>query len=837
MNRNEMENLIRGVLSLNTEVRAISERKILEFQESDFYLYLEVLLQIFSDEYLGDDKIGLRTTAGIILRNSIHSADPLLQQKIESRYFSLSENEKINLKTQLIKSLNSSKISVSVCSGKIIAGIARIEVPKTPNSIFFEEIYKMLINSSNTNCTLGLLECIGTLCLFLSECSEFSFKPYAHSILKISIFKLETNEIFEIRTNSLKALGYSLEGISEIIKSENHINTLLLKIAAQCHDNNIKVTACALACMVKLVNLYYENIKFKIPEIILFLNNFLSSKDDEILYQILDFWSSLAEIEENKKEKFLDKYSVQIVPSCIEMLKKVNLDGSMWSVHKSAASCLQLISATISFDLLTVDDIQNCVLRYLSSEEIEEKEVGIVALGSLISPKGDTSKQFLSEVSDTVITYLPIEELTDVSLWCLARICEKNFDCIDPGAGLQNLVDSISNILLQQSKANINAAWVINYFSIYVSERRDKEWDFENVLTFFYDKLLGSLAFAAESVNTKNYTLTTALFTALAELINACAASSYGILDKFLDYLLNRVEKFIERSKNVTEDEFYFLEDFISNYIVLIQQIIIVRGEKSLGEFNNRILSVFIEILSIEKPTCCYGDVYMCLSQISTVVSFYTSNIPKILPFLCRDLTSEEDIILKPVVIYSGDIANITNQGFLVISNKIVPLLLNSLASSKVSSAVKPLILSVFGDVALAMSKSFEMYLDVTMSILEQILPLDRKIGESYVDSLRLSVIQLCTCILISLGDTPKLRSNLDNIIFLTKKVINEDVNRVCTKECVQILGDLVRMYGLKNELSENWVIDFISKSAVTDNKCLKKVCEKVYEIFSNSRQ
>jgi hypothetical protein len=89
---------------------------------------------------------------------------------------------------------------------------------------------------------------------------------------------------------------------------------------------------------------------------------------------------------------------------------------------------------------------------------------------------------------------------------------------------------------------------------------------------------------------------------------------------------------------------------------------------------------------------------------------------------------------------------------------------------------------------------------------------LDRRMDEEYIDSLRLNIIQLFSCVLLGIEGSAKIEQNIEKIVIMVRKVIEEDTRKRCVRECINIVGDLVSVYGRRDGLEGIWVDEFVNK-------------------------
>lgn len=107
--------------------------------------------------------------------------------------------------------------------------------------------------------------------------------------------------------------------------------------------------------------------------------------------------------------------------------------------------------------------------------------------------------------------------------------------------------------------------------------------------------------------------------------------------------------------------------------------------------------------------------------QISALETQFSPYISAFLPFLYPALKAHEDTQLCTVAVgIIGDISRALGDQSAQYAGPFMTVLLENLQSDVLNRNVKIVILSCFGDIALAIGPSFEPYLETTMNVLRQ---------------------------------------------------------------------------------------------------------------------
>merc|ERR1712168_1025276 len=182
------------------------------------------------------------------------------------------------------------------------------------------------------------------------------------------------------------------------------------------------------------------------------------------------------------------------------------------------------------------------------------------------------------------------------------------------------------------------------------------------------------------------------------------------------------------------------------------------------------------------------------LLAVSTLIEVLGDNFMKYMeafkPFLIQGLKNhEEHQVCQAAVGVTGDVCRALTVKILPFADEIMMLLLEKLGDNNVHRSIKPQILGVFGDLALAIGPEFKNYLDVVLQTLNQAS--NAQVDKSdydmieYLNELRESCLEAYTGIIQGLkgtGDTPNaeiglLNPHVPNIVHFIKCIASEDDN------------------------------------------------------------
>lgn len=823
MERQEIEKCLYNALNPNDAIRREAEMRITDFQSKDYCSFVQNVVSIFKDI---NSSMELKMLSGIILKNSLHSSDAKIQDLYEQKWSAIDNNTREYIKKQIIECFGNTNEKIANLAGSALGYIARIELSLNLYFDFFDVMVQVMQDDLKAS---AVYEAVSTCCATLTNETLFNFKMFLNTIFNICMMKLENPQTSaNIKEVALKCTMNCFKTLQDVFNNENAVIRFLNSIAMST-TTDASLTPKALICLNKFVFLNYNLIENKIPDIITFFNNFWTLPSEEVLVQVIEFWTILAEI---KEINFIEEYLEFLLPHVLRLMKK-NEDyvDLKWNAHKASAYLLETISETYGSKILFNNLVFNYIESELNSGDKIRIDTGAIVLGSVIVKECD---QQLVNFIKILISYMKDPITEESCLWCLAKICETNFYAVVEH--LAFLLNQTCEIIISKSPSSTTAAWILN--SIFISlnfvkqkkiystkfsletQQALKECAFKQIREHFTE-ILKVLIAANENVSLENSTLRVALFAAMAEQIRFTEQEYYELLDNVIVYCQNKIVECVEALNKASASHIPIIEDILSNYIIL-SEVVIGKRSKDSASF---LLPVYISVLK-SKPSSAIGEVYIA---VTSNIHDFSNFLEEFVPFIARDLGCLDSFILKSAINLIGFMANSIQKNFFHLSTQLIPLLIQNLSSKLISKQVKTQILSVFGDIAISLENNFEQYIDMSMMIFMQIINLEKASDPNYVDDLRDNVIQMFNCILFATCKSNKLREVIYKLVEGIKKLLADENSEETLTSIATLITDLKAVYGLHYDLNGKWVEDFYNQYITSKNPALRNAVQKIY--------
>ncbi|KAF9765052.1 Importin subunit beta [Nosema granulosis] len=826
MEREKIISHLYNALQPDANLRQQAENGIMELQTKDYSYFIENMVDIFTDSR---SELQLKLISGIILKNSLHSKDQAIQKAYEEKWCALDSLKRDSLKTKIIGSFSNPDEKIHLLSGSSLGHIARIELPHKMYQDFFASMEMYLLDISKA---AAVYEAIGVCCNCLIQETSFVFDDVANSIFNVCMQSLVDKRLdANIKEASLKCLMNSFEALETVFKEESSIRYFMGGIAeTACVNHNLAKKS--LICLNRFVYLFHALLKPKMFDIVSYINNFWNIADDDTKVQLLEFWTIVSEAGDVDVVNANLDFTLSHVFKALR--KGEDYNEQSWNPHKAASACLEAINGVVREKLLHKQTVFEFIDREMLSGDKERIDVAAVALGSVVS--GDSEEQLVRLVK-VLINNMRDPVTEESCLWALAKICETNFYSIVEH--LPFLISQTCDIIWNNYQTSTSAAWILS--CIFQSLQKYKNMDKlplhipvdtqKQFLTYAYDQInqhftyiLQVLVKATENAKLEDSTLRVALFSALSELIRLTNDANQALLDEFIKYCIQKINECVVAVNKASANYIPIIEDVLSNYVILSEVISQERKKDS----SKLLLNPYLDVLK-SKPTTAIGEVYIAISH---NVSDFSPYLNSLMPFISRDVTCLDEFILKSAINLIGCLANSMQTDFFQASTHLIPLLIQTLSSKEVPKKLKPSILSVFGDIALALGQYFEQYLDVSLMIFDQIVGLDRKSDEKYIDDLRHNVIVMIDCIVMTTSESQKMGEYMYRIVEGIKVLINTGNSISTSSAILNLLLDLNSLYGSNFDLNGRWIESFLYECLYSKDNTLIQEANDAFQRF-----
>lgn len=732
-----------------------------------------------------------RMAAGLQLKNALTSKDPTIRLQHQQRWLTLDEQVKQHVKQMVIQTLGTEKARPAIAP-QCIAAIACAEIPNRQWLEVTDLLQTMVVTAGNTDALKEqALESIGYVC---QDIEPEHLVEQSHKILTAIVSGMRKEEPnIQIRLAATNALLNSLEFSKQNFEREVERNFIMQVVceATQSNENQLKVAA--LQNLVKIMSLYYQHMEEYMGRALFPISiSAIKSDCDEVSLQGIEFWSSVCDeemdlaieaaeaAESNRKpeqtSRFYAKGALQyLTPLLTDSLKRQEDfdDEDDWNPCKAAGVCLMLLAQCCENDVLQY--VIDFITANIEREDWKSRDAAVMAFGSILEgPDPNALKPYAVMAMPMLIKLMKDESVIvrDSVAWTLGRICE-----ILPQVALENYLQPLIETLLDgldaEPRVAANVCWAFNslgeaaYEAAPVSEEEEEPQTY--CLSVCFSKIVQKLLAVTDRPDANQGNLRSAAYEALMELIKNSAKDCYEFVQETTLVILHRLQHVLQMEKNVSDRAQY--NDLQSLLCATLQSVLRKVNPQDALQIANPIMTALLQMLNAGTGVVggVQEDALMAIGTLVEVVGAeFITYMEAFKPYLIEALRNraEHQVCIAAVGLV-GDIARALGSNILSHSDLFMQILLENLADGSVHRSVKPQILSVFGDIALAIGVNFKNYFEVVIATLNQASITNVDKGDydmvDYLNDLREGCLEAYTGIIQGLkGDSPEGTVNPD---------------------------------------------------------------------------
>nr|XP_023409161.1 importin subunit beta-1 [Loxodonta africana] len=632
-----------------------------------------------------------RVAAGLQIKNSLTSKDPDIKAQYQQRWLAIDANARREVKNYVLQTLGTETYRPSSAS-QCVAGIACAEIPVNQ---WPELIPQLVANVTNPNSTEHMkestLEAIGYIC---QDIDPEQLQDKSNEILTAIIQGMRkeepSNNVKLAATNALlNSLEFTKANFDK--ESERHFIMQVVCEATQCPDTRVRVAA--LQNLVKIMSLYYQYMEtYMGPALFAITIEAMKSDIDEVALQGIEFWSNVCDEEMDlaieaseaaeqgrppeHTSKFYAKGALQyLVPILTQTLTKQdeNDDDDDWNPRKAAGVCLMLLATCCEDDI--VPHVLPFIKEHIKNPDWRYRDAAVMAFGCIL--EGPEPNQ---------LKPLVIQRVASNVCWAFSSLAEAAYEAAD------------------------------------VAD--DQEEPATYCLSSSFELIVQKLLETTDRPDGHQNNLRSAAYESLMEIVKNSAKDCYPAVQKTTLVIMERLQQVLQMESHIqsTSDRIQF-NDLQSLLCATLQNVLRKVQHQDALQISDVVMA---SLLRMFQSTAGSGGVQEdALMAVSTLVEVLGGEFLKYMeafkPFLGIGLKNyaEYQVCLAAVGLV-GDLCRALQSNILPFCDEVMQLLLENLGNENVHRSVKPQILSVFGDIALAIGGEFKKYLEVVLNTLQQ---------------------------------------------------------------------------------------------------------------------
>ncbi|XP_052080885.1 importin subunit beta-1-like isoform X2 [Mytilus californianus] len=806
---------------------------------------LQELLKSLSDILRnGANSAVVRMQAGLQLKNALYSKDQTIRQEHQQRWLQFPEEIRNYIKQNVLLALGTETIRPS-SAAQCVAYIACTELP---HGLWPDLVAALTTNVTNPESTEMMkestLETIGYICM---DIDPEILQTQSNEILTAIVHGMKKEETSNyVRLAATNALLNSLEFTKANFdkETERHFIMQVVCEATQSTETRVSgVRVAALQCLVKIMSLYYTYMEHYMgPALFAITMEAMKSDVDEIALQGIEFWSTVCDEEVDlaielseaaeqgrppeRTSRFYAKGALQyLCPILLVCLTKQVTgheeldDDDEWNPCKAAGVCLMLMATCCEDDV--VPHVLPFVQKHIRDQDWRYRDAAVMAFGSVLEgPDPQKLKPIVEQAMPMLIELLKDSSVVvrDTAAWTVGRVCELLPDSVIDEKTLNPLLIALVEGLTAEPRVASNVCWAFS--SLAEAAYDNAETTDENAepntycLSSYFESVVDKLLQTTDRADGNQHNLRNAAYEALMEMVKNSPKDCYAIVQKTTLIILEKLDRVLQMENIMMASDKAQYNDLQSLLCATLQSVLRKVTPEDAPKISDQVMSALLRMLSSSAQIKTGGVQEDVLLAISTLVEVLGENFLNYMeafkPYLGVSLKNfEEYTVCLAAVGLVGDLCRALGQKVLPYCDEIMMMLLENLGNSTVHRSVKPQILSVFGDIALAIGPYFKNYLEYVLNTLQQAsqAQVDKTDYDmiDYLNELRGGCLEAYTGIVQGLkgeGEQPNADVNLIQphvghiMSFMEHIALDEDHSDENVAAACGLIGDLCTAFG-----------------------------------------
>ncbi|XP_054707548.1 importin subunit beta-1-like [Uloborus diversus] len=689
-----------------------------------------------------------RMAAGLQLKNALTSKDANIRLKYQERWLQFPLDIRSYIKQSVLSALGTETIRPS-SAAQCVAYIAVAELPRGEWPDLILVLTQNVTNATSTEMTKeATLEAIGYICQDIEPDVLIS---QSNDILTAIVHGMRKDEPSDhVKLAATNALLNSLEFTKANFEKESERHFIMQVVCEATQSSDTKVRVAALQCLVKIMSLYYQYMEtYMGPALFAITMEAMKSEIDEVALQGIEFWSNVCDEEVDldieateaaeqgmppaRTSRFYAKGALQyLVPILMQTLTKQEEhdDEDDWIPCKAAGVCLMLMAACCEDDI--VPHVLPFVKNNIKHVDWRYRDAAVMAFGCILEGPDPTNLKPIVEQAMPMFIELMSDEsvvVRDTVAWTIGRVCELNPEAAVNETYLKQLLEALVKGLSAEPRVASNVCWAFSSLAEAAFEAAEVTDDNQEPNTYClsecFEIIVAKLLETTERPDGSQANLRNAAYEALMELVKNSPKDCYVWVQKTTMIILERLNHVLalERHIQSTSDRAQY-NDLQSLLCATLQSVLRKMTKEDAPKISDPIMAALLQMFS--SSNCKSGGVQEdALMAVSMLVEALGEQFLKYMdafsPFLALGLKNHAEYqVCSAAVGLTGDICRALSMKVLPYCDDIMTMLMENLSNASVHRTVKPQILSVFGDIALAVGPHFRKYLDIVIQTLLQ---------------------------------------------------------------------------------------------------------------------
>lgn len=712
-------------------VRRPAVQQLEQLEASNFPLFVRSLCEAMANAQGARPEV--RVMAGTQLKRVLDAKDARLLDQQQKRWMLLDSGLRDQVKGLVFQLLGDAVGGVRGQAALIIGVISSVEVPhKTWPGLLQSLAERIGAEPARPAAEVeAAFKALGYVC---EACNEHLTSQSNLVLNSIARGMGQAQENAAIKLAATNALLHSLEFARANMQSADDRVLIFQMIFQAARSSSEEVRVTAMMCLCEIADLHYDQLATAIRDIFVLTGTAIQKEEAGVQLQAIEFWITLAKEERRVAAHVANlgggevqnfNYSGMALPQLVPVLlsKLMHEDESPedddWNVPMAAGLCIGELAQT------TGDRIPEHVLPFVSanlpSENWQLRDAAVVAFGYILD---GPSKQGLAPIVDsalpTMLKYMtdPVPRVKDSASWAVGRVCDLVPTAI--GAKLPDLMAYLVRGMGDTGRVAANCCFAVHNLATHLSSSPDAP---NSALSPYFQTLLDTIFRLI--ISTRDERVLPNAFEAMAELIRTGAKDSVPVTAAVLPVVMGHLKAACADPADGLNS---VLQGLLCSIITSVVQRLNDRTDESPGETARVIVAKSDELMMLllgvltSPHSAAHEEAFYTIGALAACVGpEFNKYMPHFFPFLQRGLENHSELgVCSCATGVLSDVSDAIGRNLVAHANSIMQILLQNLQNPLIERAIKPVIISALGDLALAVGPYFSNYMPYVMPMLYQ---------------------------------------------------------------------------------------------------------------------
>lgn len=809
----DLVSVLKNAQHPNHEIRTQAEKYLNDAIEAQYGPFLYALAELLATEGVEDSN---RQLGGLFIKNLISAQDVNIMAIKQNKWIACDPNIKEQVRIKFLLAIQSQVPVVCHTAAQVLAAYGAVDLPRNEWTTLLPALFANITGQFHDPTKVASFEALGYLCDSMDP--EEVPAETVDQILNVIVIGMTPTQSADIRSAAVTALNNSLDFTAKNFGNEVERNAIMNAICEATQAQHMKIREKAFECFATIADLYYDKLGAYAVTLFNLSVAVIRTDDPSVGMQAIELWNTicdqevniLADIDDGEADeasylRLTEQAAPSMTPLLLECMTKQedgDAEDDVWNIATASAALLEAMASTIQ------DKIVDLVLPFVTSNIMNAdwhlKEASIMAFGVILDgPSSDRLNPLVRQALPVLINSLKDSTplVRDTTSWTIARICELHKECI-AGEILPSMVEGLGNALGDSNGKVVGQACYAVHNLAEACE--DESEATSNVLSHFMPIMITKLMQITSKSDYDGHNVKASAYEAVNRMIANSALDMQDIVIRILEESLVRLQATFHQSMD--QNDRMNTQSLLCS---VIGEIVKKLQLPDLSKYSDKIVELLLVVLN-SKGATAHEDAFMVIGHLSEKLGGeFRRYIHVLAPAVQAGLKNVEEYQVVTVAVgVVGDMARALGKEILPFCDGIITSMLELLKSSALNRSVKPFVIGLFSDLALAIEGDFDRYSGTVLQILKQAgevnIDTDDEELIEYINTLRSAILDAYTGIVQGLAS-----ANMQDTIFMHIEAIVDFVRRSAQdpnrsgevlKTSVGLLGDLGQIYKAKSK-------------------------------------